>query len=1121
MKAQVITVRDPFHPTRGRECRVVGRRRRIRSLAPHTDEPFIALLNGQPLLRAGWGRKLRDQDHLVFVTLPQGGRGSQVLAIIAIIVISIFTFGAPLAFIGAQGLVATGLRMAAMMLVNQLIQPSKPPSTQQAAALAAPSPTYDVSAQGNYARLKSAIPVQYGRMRFPPDFASSPYAEYAGNEQYLYQLFCLGQGSFDVEAITIEDTPITSFPEVTYELVPPGGRVTLYPSNVVTSVEVAGQEALTGVTLGPFVANAAGTLINAIAIDLVAPKGLFYANNDGSLGAKSITWTVSARPIDNSGTPLGAWVILAAETMTGATNTPQRRSDRYIVAEGRYEVRLVRIDAKDSDSRAGHDLNWVGLRGYLPGDQEYGQVTMLAVRMRASNSLSQAASRKIFVTATRKIKTWHPSTGWSVAEVASRSIAWALADACRNTHYGAELPDIRIGLAELYALDTLWTSRGDHFDGRFDNALTFWEAITLIAKAGRSKPYMQGGLMHIARDGVQTVPVAMFNMRNIVRGSFSVGYTVVTSNTADAIDATYFDEDVWSPRVVRVKLPGSAEQRVADLDMFGVINRAHVWRESMYQVASTKYRSKVITLATEMEGFIPSFGDLISVSHDMPQWGQTAEAVEWDAGTLTLRVSEPLTFITGTHYIGLARRDNSVEGPIAVTAGPDEYTLVLAGAPDFTPYTGNDEERTRVAFGPSDKWSQLAIVIDVRPRGLHRVEIEAINYDERVNDADATGGPSAPTTPALPGIPTVPEIIGTLTVMVGGTVETPTLNASWSAAAGASSYLVEHSRDGVLWTRVTEITRTNYTMTVFPGTHHLRVAPLGAGLGAWLTWTGAVAGSVEIGTPSAPIGLLATATQNGILLSGWSVTVGNGHDYFEVLRNTVNNSAGAQVVDTVRGPVNIYPDPLGGPNITRWYWVRSVNIRGVRGALSNAATATTGVVTDAVPGADTITSLMIQAGEVQAVNMAANSITAGNAALADATVGTAKIIDLAVSTLKIQNQAVTIPVGVNGNSATILSTGAPVVINALSYWQQIGTGVSGGTYTTTHQLRRNGVLIKQFASTNTLAAGEVAKGYFPFQVVDQPGAVAATYTLTYSNGSALPTTGADAAVSIVLLEVKK
>ena len=210
----------------------------------------------------------------------------------------------------------------------------------------------------------------------------------------------------------------------------------------------------------------------------------------------------------------------------------------------------------------------------------------------------------MFVTATRKIKTWNPSSGWSATEVATRSIAWALADAARNVDYGAELPDARIGLAELYALDTLLTARGDHFDARFDNALTFWEAISHIAKAGRAKPYMQGGLLHVTRDGHQTVPVAMFNMRNIVRGSFSVDYTVITSDTADAIDATYSTK-MCGPHAWCAPAARQHRAERGRSDMFGITGRAQAWRESMYQLAPTKYRSKTIKFATEMEGFIP------------------------------------------------------------------------------------------------------------------------------------------------------------------------------------------------------------------------------------------------------------------------------------------------------------------------------------------------------------------------------------------------------------------------------------------------------------------------------------------------------------------------------------
>ena len=34
--------------------------------------------------------------------------------------------------------------------------------------------------------------------------------------------------------------------------------------------------------------------------------------------------------------------------------------------------------------------------------------------------------------------------------------------------------------------------------------------------------------------------------------------------------------------------------------------------------AANRYRRKTVTFSTELEGLIPTYGDLIAVSHDMP-----------------------------------------------------------------------------------------------------------------------------------------------------------------------------------------------------------------------------------------------------------------------------------------------------------------------------------------------------------------------------------------------------------------------------------------------------------------------------------------------------------------------
>ena len=501
MRAAVIHVDNPFRPDLSRRINAVSRRRRIRALAPKTRQPHIALLNGRAVMRAEWGRKLRDGDVLLFVALPAGGGGggSNPLRIVLMLVVAYFA--GPLANALAPGLGITsaagvgalqaGIGIVGNMLINTLIPPPRPPSPQLATSLAAPSPTYSLSGQGNMARFDSAIPVVYGRHLLYPDFAAQPYTEYAGNEQFLYELLCIGQGSFDIETIRIEDTIVESAPvgdgavhtstgvyqEIDYQIIAPGGTVTLFPANVVTVAEVAGQEmpgrksgtySMSGTTtvtvtetahgrtagqwiyftpstgtgaaglfqiataatdtftftaaaaattsgscsvdtfVGPFVATAAGLSANTLGFDFVMPRGLYYAETDGRLTAKTVTAALHARPVDADGAPTGAWTDISGTDFShsAASTTPQRKSIKKAITSGRYEIMVRRTDVQDTSTSAGHELLWGSSRAYLPGTQAYGDVTLLALRMRATNSLSQAASRKVNVIANRKLPIW-------------------------------------------------------------------------------------------------------------------------------------------------------------------------------------------------------------------------------------------------------------------------------------------------------------------------------------------------------------------------------------------------------------------------------------------------------------------------------------------------------------------------------------------------------------------------------------------------------------------------------------------------------------------------------------------------------------------------------------------
>ncbi len=329
---------------------------------------------------------------------------------------------------------------------------------------------------------------------------------------------------------------------------------------------------------------------------------------------------------------------------------------------------------------------------------------------------------------TRKLAVWQQG-GWSAPQP-TRSIAWAFADACRSD-YGGELADARIDLAALSALDSLWEQRGDHFDGVFDTSMTVWEALTRIARCGRAVPIQQGGIVRIVRDGQQNLPVALFGPRNIAKGSFRIRYVMPGEETADAVTVEYFSARTWRPDEVTAKLADSTEEKPARLQLMGCTGKDHAAREGLYMAAANRYRRKLITFQTELEGLIPTYGDLVSVVHDMPQWGQGGEITGWDGEVLTL--SEPLEWAEGeTHYIALRRSDGSLSGPYPVLPGEDEYEAVPQTPLGFIPYAGGEAERTHYAFGPGEAWSQFARVLAIRPRG-ERVEIACVGEHDAVH----------------------------------------------------------------------------------------------------------------------------------------------------------------------------------------------------------------------------------------------------------------------------------------------------------------------------------------------------------------------------------------------------
>lgn len=289
------------------------------------DLPTIAVLTdpagrSAPILRGEWHvRQVTEGYQLSFVPVPGRGSLGSILAAVASIALAVFAPWAAGAIAGMMGLTGTALTIgtsligAGIMIAGQFIINRLMP--RQSAGPAAET-VYTAKASSNRAMPFEPIPELFGRLRYPPPYAARPYAEFDGNDQYLYQLHCLSAGTVNPERWEIGDTLVWTAADgfqgsfaggdTEIEIIRPGDQVTLFPANVVTAPTVDGQQVpdSPGV-LGPFAVNPPGTQITRIACDYVFPLGLVSINKKGNGVSLSRTVYAEYREIDDAGNPVG------------------------------------------------------------------------------------------------------------------------------------------------------------------------------------------------------------------------------------------------------------------------------------------------------------------------------------------------------------------------------------------------------------------------------------------------------------------------------------------------------------------------------------------------------------------------------------------------------------------------------------------------------------------------------------------------------------------------------------------------------------------------------------------------------------------------------------------------
>lgn len=887
--AYVVECLNPFSPfkevSRHEVLEVISIRNWLKKTKPGFVEfprPTICILNGEALLRKDWDYEMKGEDLVAFVSQPGSFVPPQVWYALAAIII--------------------GVGVSLLMPKPKLYQNEG-------------DTVYTIRGQQNKVRLGEAVEVPYGKCRLWPSYAALPYNRFENNDQYQFILLCLGQGEYDVHSIQIEDTEITNFQDVSYAVYGPNVPVSLFDDHVSTSVEVSDVELL-GTNeegyeqwIGPFTVNESGTEIYRIEVDFMMPMGLNEVTDKGKTRSGSISVVGQYRQINDAGEPLGGgWISFINRIWTLSTATAQRFTLGANVAPGRYEVQISRTSAKNKANSSAQMLLWSSLRGFHQSVMMYGEKTMLALKVKATNNLNDQSAFRINVWATRKLPIWDASMGWS-APTATRSIVWALCDIVRAS-YGGLLDDSYLPLTELQEQDAIYTAQGRFLDFVFDTKATIWEALRVVARIGRAVPMIEGSQIKLVKDTLRTLPEAIFNQNNIVKDSFSWNVTLPKDGDYDGVLVRYTDPNDFLPREITCLIGDDGEaitsprsghpqddtgDNLEELELLGCSNRNWAYREGLYYRRSVRARRQSVRWSTGLEGFLPRFGAMVGISHDVPRWGKGGHVLAVAENQRTLELSEEVAFEEAEiHYIAIKTKDGGNTGPLVCVAGEDLFHVdLLEDLPEDVLISENTEPPVFLfgtsTLGDATSWTKNVIVSRLSPDAEGKVTIEGIIYDESVFDYDNLTAPEIPTV-ISPGTP--PPAVPTLTcssVSVFWSVGSNTkATATWAPAAGAQLYELEKSVDaGVTWSTLGIVETTSLEFPCNEGGMQLRIRPIGVGYGDWCISTWSMEESedpwrprsgpgtyidllVRLGLLTMPTGLLNFSTaDSSYTLSGW------------------------------------------------------------------------------------------------------------------------------------------------------------------------------------------------------------------------------------------------------------
>lgn len=461
-----------------------------------------------------------------------------------------------------------------------------------------------------------------------------------------------------------------------------------------TGVYTCNTELLTGAnanqngkptTVGPFRACPRGTGARFYELDFTFPSGLYRMTNDGDYRDRTASILIEFRPAGSnaewtqytkswtahSGDEIGTTIKFDMANLNGIFDESEYRFEAY-------EFKVTNTSEYSDDSKIMQKIFWNGLKCMIADDTSYEDVTVIALSIKGSETLSEASENQIATYWTRKL----PDLQTGELKP-TRSVVPAVKYICSNSRFN----DL-FELNNWESFHDACESSGIEFNYRFDDFTTILEAIRQVILVGYAEPVVNGNTIIPVRKVPTNTFVQMFSPQNMV-GEPKLQLSFLTEDTDNELDVSYMDGDngdgTWKEYQRFVELDTETNTgsmsiyqhgpNVQSFELLMCTDEDSAYRLALRKLREMMYCRQEVTFKTELDALNCQYGDVVLVALPMNASLVSGRIKSYAVEDNSIIVDQILKDEDVTGVIYIRRPDGSVWGGTCVYKNTNSLIL--------------------------------------------------------------------------------------------------------------------------------------------------------------------------------------------------------------------------------------------------------------------------------------------------------------------------------------------------------------------------------------------------------------------------------------------------------------